>query len=143
MPLENLMLLLGASDAFSALPAKARQRVASLLQEEAFAVGDVIAREGDPGDALFLIVEGSVGLSRPGDGITATAQLGIAEPGTIIGELGLLTGHPRAATMISEEASVVASLSRANFDLLCLEFPQQMEIVVACMQQQLHTYQIR
>jgi hypothetical protein len=45
--------------------------------------------------------------------------------------------------MISEEASVVASLSRANFDLLCLEFPQQMEIVVACMHQQLHTYQIR
>jgi CRP-like cAMP-binding protein len=143
MPIESLTALLSASPAFSALPSKTRGRVASLLKEQKLTAGEVLAREGDPGDALFLAVEGSIGLStQEKDPVAAIPQETVG-PGAVTGERALLSGHPRSATMTAQETSVVAILSRADFDLLCLEFPQEMDSLVAWMRRRLHSYQIK
>jgi len=143
MPGYNLAALLNSTPAFSELSLDIRQRIASLLREQVLARGHVLVREGDYGNALFLIVEGSIGLRKLPHNSSEDAYLGSVGPGDVIGELALLTGHPRAATMIAEEASIVASLSRADFDSLCLEFPQEMESVIAWMRRRLHAYQIK
>jgi lysophospholipid hydrolase len=143
MPPPDLADLLNATSAFSGLPADIRRRIASLLEEQKLTEGEVLGREGDYGDRLFLIVEGSIGFRKQSQGSPELAYLGRIGPGEVAGELALLTGHPRAVTMIAEEESLVAGLSRADFELLCIEFPQEMESVVAWMRRQLHAYQIK
>jgi NTE family protein/lysophospholipid hydrolase len=104
--------------------------------------GETLAWQGDPGDALFLVLEGSLKVSTRKENALSIMDLGSIGPGAVAGELALLTAHPRAGTITVECVSVVASLSRADFDLLCRELPQEMESVTAWMRRQLHAYQI-
>jgi predicted acylesterase/phospholipase RssA/CRP-like cAMP-binding protein len=143
MSIDNLIALLGASPGFSAMPSETRRRVASLFKEQNLAAGEVLARQGDPGDTLFLVVEGSIGLSTRENDPAATIRQEVAGPGAVTGERALLSGHPRGATMTAQESSVVATLSRADFDQLCLDFPQDMDRLVAWMRGRLHSYQIK
>jgi lysophospholipid hydrolase len=143
MPIHDLAALLGNTSMFSALSLGSRRRIAALLKKQDLAPGEVLAREGDPGDALFLVLEGSLKVGvREGSPLYGF-DLGCFGPGCVVGELALLTGHPRAATIAAEELSVVAALSRDEFDLLCRELPEEMETVTAWMRGQLHTYQIK
>lgn len=143
MATYTLADLLGTTEAFGGLDLDSCQRVASFLTEQRLVTGEVLARQGDLGDAMYVVVEGTIGFTRLNRDSAIATYLGKIGPGGIIGELGLLTGHPRSATMAAEEGSIVARLSRADFDTLCLEFPQQMESVIAWMRRRLHGYQIK
>ncbi len=143
MPIHDLAAVLATTSAFSGLGPESYRRVASLFTEQALAPGEILAHEGDAGDALFLVIEGSLRLSTRKENPLNVLDLGSIGPGGIAGELALLTAHPRAATMTAEGASVVGSLSRADFELLCFELPVEMESVTAWMRRQLHTYQIK
>ena len=62
------------------------------------------------------MVEGSIGLStQESDPAIPQETVG---PGAVTGERALLSGHPRGATMTAQESSIVATLSRADFDPL-------------------------
>jgi predicted acylesterase/phospholipase RssA/CRP-like cAMP-binding protein len=140
---HHLATVLSNAPAFADLSSATRQRVASLLRLQSLVAGEVVEREGGSGNALFLVIEGSIGITQRNDDPGATIYLGSRGPGEVVGELELLAGHSRLASMTAEEATVVASLSRADFDLLCQEFPQEIEILVAWMWGQLHSSQIR
>jgi lysophospholipid hydrolase len=143
MSIHNLAAVLGATPAFSGLSPESCRRVAALLKEQTLAAGETLAREGDPGDALFIILEGSLRLSSRKENPLNIFDFGRVGPGAVTGELALLTGHLRAVTVTAEDASVVASLLRNDFDLLCRELPQEMEGVAEWMGRQLHAYQIK
>lgn len=66
------------------------------------APGEVLGREGEPGDVFWLLLEGAVEVtvSTP----SGKHRLAEAGPGSIIGELALLRGRPRTATVIAVEA---------------------------------------
>lgn len=68
----------------------------SLSKEERFASGEVIFREGDPGDKLYIVLEGKVRISKsiPGAGEEALAFL---ERGSYFGEMALIDQLPRSA----------------------------------------------
>lgn len=68
--------------------------------------GRVILRQGEPGSSFFLIREGKVSVRLKG-AVKPLASLG---PGEYFGEMSLLTGAPRSATVVSDGASVVLSL---------------------------------
>lgn len=119
------------------------ERVACLLKKQVLAKGTVLAREGDPGDALFLVIEGCIGFRNQSTERNETVFLGRILAGEVAGELALLTGHGRTATMFAEEPSLVATLSRIDFNSLRTEFPREMEMVVERMRQRLNGYQIR
>jgi predicted acylesterase/phospholipase RssA/CRP-like cAMP-binding protein len=143
MSIAHLTALLSTAPGFSTLPSPARTRAASLLKEQELNAGDVLAREGDPGDALYLVVEGSIGVRKQEYDYVAGIQVEIHGPGAVTGDRALLTGHPRAATITALETSVVGILSRADFDLLCREFPQETKSLVAWMHGRLHSYQVK
>jgi predicted acylesterase/phospholipase RssA/CRP-like cAMP-binding protein len=143
MSIENLTALLATVPCFSVLPSETRGRVASLIKEQKLTAGELLAREGDPGDALFLVVEGSIGIHKQEHDYVSDLQVEKLGPGGVTGDRALLTGHPRAATITALEASVVGVLARADFDLLCREFPQDMDNLVAWMHGRLHSYQIK
>ncbi|HKE20235.1 MAG TPA: cyclic nucleotide-binding domain-containing protein [Kofleriaceae bacterium] len=82
------------------------------------AAGDVIVAGGDPGDALYVVMRGVVTVEREGK---VVAQLG---RGQAFGELALIDGLPRQATVKSEKASRLLRLPRATFDEAMDEHPE-------------------
>jgi CRP/FNR family cyclic AMP-dependent transcriptional regulator len=80
--------------------------------------GEVIFHQGDPADALFVVVSGSVKILVPaGDGAEA-AILTTIGPGGFFGELALLDDAPRSATAEALEPAVTLILRREAFDQL-------------------------
>jgi MFS family permease len=73
------------------------------------APGDVVIREGDPGDLFYVIESGEVEVTKDGRRV---ATLG---PGDFVGEIALLRDVPRTATVIATTATVFQALDRATF----------------------------
>ena len=82
------------------------------------AKGDAVVAEGDPGDALFVVMSGVVTIEREGK---VVAQLGA---GQAFGELALVDGLPRQATVKAEKKSILLRLPRDTFDAALAEHPE-------------------
>ncbi len=76
--------------------------------------GHVIFHKGDPGDALYAILEGRVGISAS-SGLGKQVFLNILEPGEVFGEIALLDGGLRTAEATVMEAAVLLRIDRARF----------------------------
>lgn len=85
-----------------------------------FAAGEVIMREGSEGDACWLIVQGSVSVSRSQNiGAEALAHLG---PGALVGQLALIDRAPRSATVIATAPTAALELRADAFTNLVRAF---------------------
>jgi MFS family permease len=94
---------------FDLLPTPTLERIARELIQAAAADGDVVIREGDPGDRFYVIAEGSMGVWKGGERVTA---LGV---GDYFGEIALLRDVPRTATVIAEGPVELFALEREEF----------------------------
>jgi len=96
-----------------------RRRLAASAREQTFAAGEPIIRQGAPGSSMFVIEEGRVVVSVNDDTRTAThlAELG---PGEFFGEMSLLTGEPRSATVTALVETCLLTIDKAIFRP-CLE----------------------
>ncbi|HZR72780.1 SLC26A/SulP transporter family protein [Bradyrhizobium sp.] len=86
------------------------------------AAGDVIVSAGEPADSMHFILDGRVGVMVPTaeGGLTRVRSLGRY---TTIGEMGLVAGAPRSATIQAEIASVLYVLSISQFEAIKTENP--------------------
>ena len=96
---------------------KELQAVSRLVTPINVKAGKVLTKEGDAGREFMIIASGSASVRRKGRKI---ATLG---PGDFFGELALLAGVPRTATVIAESDMVVEALNRAEFATLLDESP--------------------
>jgi CRP-like cAMP-binding protein len=87
---------LAATPLFAGMPSDALQALVANLQLVSLDRGELLFREGDPSDALYVIVEGEVSVQAEGPPRVETSRLG---PGTFIGEVALMTDQPRSATV--------------------------------------------
>jgi signal transduction histidine kinase len=76
--------------------------------------GEVIFREGDPGDSLYLVGAGSVQISKRGRGGNQET-LAFIESGNFFGEMALLDGEPRSAMATAAEKTVLATVTEEMF----------------------------
>lgn len=86
------------------------------LFEKHYRAGEAIFREGDPGNALFIVLEGKVAITHGVDGIEK--PLATLAPGAYFGELALIDDQPRFATARADEDSVLLILYKSHFDQL-------------------------
>jgi sulfate permease, SulP family len=95
--------------------------VEPLLRRAHYEKGSVIFREGDPGDELLIVTNGTASayLQLP----QMNVRLASFAPGTMFGELALLDQGPRSATVIADEELVCYALSKANFAVLAAKVP--------------------
>ena len=100
--LANVPLFQGMTDS-------ARDAVAGLAQETHFDDGDDVTREGDEGDAFYVIVDGRLVVSRNG---MTLRELG---PGDFLGELSLVDGRPRTATVTATGPVKALVIRRPEF----------------------------
>jgi SulP family sulfate permease len=98
------------------------EALAVLCQRLEFAAGDLIAQQGDASDSMHFILQGRAGIIvNLADGRSVRVRsLG---PQTIIGEMGLITGRPRSATVQAEVASIAYALPAEPFERLKSEHP--------------------
>ncbi|RKH57668.1 cyclic nucleotide-binding domain-containing protein [Corallococcus llansteffanensis] len=75
--------------------------------------GQVVVREGDPGNSMFVVLEGRVAVLRGNDG-AANMEVGRLGAGEFFGELALLTGTKRTATVVTVEDVVLLELTQAG-----------------------------
>jgi predicted acylesterase/phospholipase RssA/CRP-like cAMP-binding protein len=82
--------------------------------------GDVLVREGEAADALYVLLDGRLAISL-GDG---GQQLGELEPGAVVGEVAVLSGTLRTATATATTAVRVGVIERADLATLTAEHPE-------------------
>lgn len=99
---------------FSDLPPDALDELAGSARLRRFPAGQVLFSEGDPGDYLVVLEEGHLKVCRyssSGEEIV----LAVVEPPACVGELALIDGAPRDATIIAQRPVVVWLVSRGAF----------------------------
>ena len=84
------------------------------LFEKEYEAGETIFPEGEPGKALFIVLDGSVSICRAGLG--GEHRIATLSPGAYFGELALIDDHPRLATARAEEPSALLILYKSHFD---------------------------
>jgi CRP-like cAMP-binding protein len=97
----------------------ARHRLAASAREQTFAAGEPIIRQGAPGTSMFVIQNGRVAVSVT-DGSGATSHLAELGPGEFFGEMSLLTGEPRSATVTARVETRLLTIDKDIFRP-CLE----------------------
>ena len=108
---------LGSIGLFSALSRKELQRVARVSDEVKVKAGHELARQGDVGREMFVLVEGEATVRRNGRKVSTIG------PGSAVGELSLLDRGPRTATVTCDSDCVVLVLGAREFTSLLDDVP--------------------
>ena len=94
---------------FDGVPPHVLEEIAPQIEVAEFAENDVVFREGDSGDVLYLVGKGSVRISKVGRG-GQQETLGLIGGGSFFGEMALLDHEPRSATATAAEPTVLGSM---------------------------------
>lgn len=101
---------------FATLRPKELRVIDSLLYERRYLKGEIVFDEGEEGQALYVVLSGRVLICRPAD--PAVEIIAEIPAGSLFGELALLGGAPRNAQARAADDSVLAALSRTDFERL-------------------------
>ena len=107
---------LGRTPLFAALTPPELEEIGALMRRRSFEPGATICRAGEAGDSLFLVVEGLAECflgDVDSEGRQAVARL---RRGDVFGEIALVTGRPRTATVVASVETAVLELDRPAFD---------------------------
>ena len=109
---------------FSGMPPSELSHLAGIAEEYVYSAGETIITEGDHGDSLYLIVEGNVRVHR---GDTSLAELA---PQDYFGEMSILDGEPRSASVTANTDCLLLCISQADFhDILSRHFEVALTII--------------
>src|SRR5208283_518499 len=138
---KELIGLLAKCDLLRHLPAEAIEQILPKIRTQAVKAGEVVFHAGDPADALYIVARGSVQVVADsprdtGETGTVIAELG---PGTAFGEMGLISGGTRTATIRTVAGAELLEIDRGEFDALIAADP----IVARAVRQLSHDRAIR
>jgi small-conductance mechanosensitive channel/CRP-like cAMP-binding protein len=110
IPHEARLTLLAAVDLFRVLRDEERAHLAHAMVPRVFGAGERILEEGAPGQTFYLVASGTVAVTtKRGVEVTRLSR------GQYFGEMSLLTGEPRSATVVAVEDAVLFELDRPGF----------------------------
>jgi CRP-like cAMP-binding protein len=110
--------VLGQVPLFEGLSRRHLKKLAEHADEISFREKETIVEEDQPGGSFFVIVEGEVKVRQGGK------EIATAGPGEFFGEISLLDGGPRSATVVADTPVVVIRLFKSSFDRVVKEEPQ-------------------
>jgi small-conductance mechanosensitive channel/CRP-like cAMP-binding protein len=112
----------------SHLPADARRRLAEEAEERLYSPNEAVVREGEHGHELFIVERGEVRVEvqRSGMSLLELARLG---PGAFFGEMSLMTGEPRRATVRAVDECEVIALRKEALAPILTANPELAELI--------------
>jgi type IV pilus assembly protein PilB len=111
-------------DLFSALSFEECDAIDKKLKVREYPPNQVIVKEGGPGDSMFFINSGAVEVRKKDSNTGIEFLLTELKAGACVGEMSLLTGKPRSATVRTMEPTVCSVLERKDFEELILQNPK-------------------
>ncbi|MBI4408568.1 MAG: cyclic nucleotide-binding domain-containing protein [Gemmatimonadetes bacterium] len=117
-------------DILRALPPEEVQAIVPFVQQVVYPVGATLIREGDVGDAMYFLEEGSARVQR--SGVSAVWRVGA---GSVVGEAALLTGEPRSATVTAETELTAWRIRKASFDRIVGRSPHLRRVLEEVVEQ--------
>ena len=115
-PKRDLADLLAQVGLFSKCTARQRRTVARHAQIAELPAGIELIKEGEPGDALFVILDGEAVVQQGGN------EVGRVGEGAYFGEMAILDGEPRSATVVAVTDVKVAVIGIRMFRTMLREF---------------------
>jgi small-conductance mechanosensitive channel/CRP-like cAMP-binding protein len=109
--LDRFQRTIAAVPVFAGLPEDGLRALAMAALELVFADGEVIVRQGEPGASMFVVCRGKVAVTVGAD----RREVAITEAGGYFGEMSLLTGDPRTATVIARGDCTVLEIGGDAF----------------------------
>lgn len=113
----------------SALTAQQRSELAARCRLVTYTRGMIVMNEGDFGGFMLAIVTGRLGVSVA-DG-KAPRQVATLGPGEIVGEMSLLTGARRAATVTAVETTIAVEITKVALEAMFLRSPELLDTMGA------------
>src|SRR4051812_48766436 len=133
---QEIVKLLGGIPLFSELSPEELDRVAQVAIPRSYPGDTRVFHEGDPGDACYIVSQGSCRVIRQhSDGRVITlATLG---PGAIFGELAMLDGERRSASVEAAENTELLALPATDMRALIRDHPEMAEKLVVALTRRL------
>ena len=113
-PDDALLRHVGGLPIFAGVAPATLEAVLARCRRRAVAAGEIVMRQGEPADRLAIIVSGALAVSQL-DGEGREGRLRTMGPDEVFGEIGLLTGSPRTATVTAVEPSALLELDGPDF----------------------------
>jgi CRP-like cAMP-binding protein len=133
---ERLITFLLETPMFEKLDPSELMEVIHIVEVKQHHTGDIVFREGDTGDAWFVLYRGTVDVLK--HGTAGEKKITELEPPACFGEISILDGSPRSATIRVSEDSVVLRVQRGAFaelinqdHLVAYKLLHQMAILLA------------
>jgi small-conductance mechanosensitive channel/CRP-like cAMP-binding protein len=122
--------LLRSVELFATLTDDETHALATQLAPTPLAVGDVATKQGEPSESLYILARGNVGIFRePEKGSSGRQRLaGLTAP-AIFGEMGMLAGAPRAATVVAESEAMGYRVDKSAFEAIIRARPEIAEAI--------------
>ena len=112
----EIIRLLSQGELLRHLPAEDIGEILPLVEQRSLGPGEIVFRAGEEGDALYIVARGKVDVTEGGGAdCHSLAELG---PGQAFGEMALLSGAPRTATIQTAVATDLLVIKREDFDWL-------------------------
>jgi small-conductance mechanosensitive channel/CRP-like cAMP-binding protein len=136
---ESRQSLLKSLELFASLTDDEAHALAAQLGPTPLAVGDVATKQGEPSDSLFILARGTLGIFRDSDDGSPTSRQRLASLSApaLFGEMGLLTGQARSATIVAESEALCYRLDKRGFESIIRARPEiadAMSLIVAARQ---------
>ena len=109
--LQSYAAAIGAVPVFATLSVEGHTALAKASRERLFGNGETVVREGDPGASMFIIQRGRVAITVGSD----QREVAVTQAGGYFGEMSLLTGDPRTATVTARGDCTVLEISADAF----------------------------
>ena len=117
MAKPKLDMVLASVALFEGLSKRHLKQIAALATVDNYMEGATIVKEGEPGDSFFVVLSGQAKV------LVRKRNVNRILPGDHFGEISLLDGGPRSASVVTETPMTVASIGRKGFERLLQNDP--------------------
>lgn len=124
---------------FRPIATDARRALAERGQPREFAPGAVLMRQGESSDTMHVIVSGRVRVERQGEGPQKPLQLAELGPDEVVGEVGILDGGARTATVTALTETRTLELHRTVLSVVLIQYPQVAAILLRTLSRRLRS----
>jgi len=135
MEIDDFASVLANSDFFAMCNDEQKRLLAFASEQKQFAAGEIIYARGDASRGAYVLISGQ---ARAGEnGSVGIKAQDIAEPGTLIGELGLIVDRPRRSTVYAYSDIELLFVPRTAFLKLIRQYPDLADKAISRIQGEL------